>query len=100
MFMGFIKKEESGKEIRKDQNSDEISIVPFNIKEQIESFILKILYERKSVKSLKELTERTLEKAAHERITISEKSINLIINQMNKDEKIQFTQKDGWKIRI
>jgi len=35
-----------------------------------------------------------------ERITISEKIINIIINQMNKNRKIQFTQKEGWKIRI
>ena len=52
------------------------------------------------VKSLKDLTERTLEKAAQERITISEKQINLIINQMNKKKKIQFTQTEGWKILI
>ncbi len=81
-------------------NNDESLIVPLNIKEKIETIILKILYKCKSVKSLKELTEKTLEKSAQERITTTEKHINLIINQMNKDEKIKFTQKDGWKIRI
>ncbi|MFX1568275.1 MAG: hypothetical protein ACFFCV_07895 [Promethearchaeota archaeon] len=114
MFMGFIKKgnkkeEKKEKEIKQAQgisipspkeSSDESLIVSIDIKEKIETFIFKILYDQKSVKSLKELTEMALEKAAQERITISEKPINLIINQMNKDEKIQFTQKDGWKIRI
>lgn len=83
-----------------DFNHDESLIVPLKIKEKIERIILKILYDQKSVKSLKELTEKALDRAAKERITISEKPINLIIHQMNKDEKIQFTQKDGWKIRI
>jgi hypothetical protein len=111
MLMGFIKKENtkeemSEKEVKQDQasspkvNTNESLTIPLNIKEKIETYILKILYDKKSVKSLKELTEMALEKAAQERITISEKPINLIINQMNKDEKIQFTQKDGWKIRI
>ncbi len=81
-------------------NHDESLIVPLKIRESIERIILKILYDQKAVKSLKELTEKALDRAAKERITISEKSINLIIHQMNKDEKIQFTQKDGWKIRI
>ena len=40
----------------------------------------------------------TLEKAAQEKMRISEKSINLIINQMSEDEKIQFTQKYGGKL--
>ena len=71
-----------------------------NIKEQIERIILKILFDEKSVKSLSLLTEKVLERAVKERITISEKSINLIIHQLNKEERIQFTQKDGWKIRI
>ncbi len=83
-----------------DFNHDESLIVPLKIKEKIERIILKILYDQKAVKSLKELTEKALDRAAKERITISEKSINLIILQINKDEKIQFTQKDGWKIRI
>ncbi|MFX1304490.1 MAG: hypothetical protein ACFE9X_14135 [Promethearchaeota archaeon] len=80
--------------------SDQTLIVPSNIQEQIEKIILKILYEDKSVKSLKLLTEKVLEKAVKKRITISEKHINLIIYQMNSIEKIEFTQKDGWKIRI
>ncbi len=75
-------------------------IIPLNIKEQIEKIILKILYDEKSVKSVKILIEKVLEKAIKERITISEKPINLIIYQLNKDQKIQYTQRDGWKIRI
>ncbi len=80
--------------------SDQTLIVPLNIQEQIEKIILKILYDEKSVKSLKLLTEKVLERAVKKRITISEKNINLIIYQMNSIEKIEFTQKDGWKIRI
>lgn len=76
------------------------SKIPLKFKDQIERFILKILYEEKSVRTLKLLAERVLERAMRERITISEKTINTIINQMNKNGKIQFTQKEGWKIRI
>jgi len=74
--------------------------IPINLNVQIERIILKILYEEKSVRTTKVLIEFTLEKAMKERITISEKIINIIINQMNKNRKIQFTQKEGWKIRI
>ena len=74
--------------------------IPANLNDQIERIILKILYEEKSVRTTKTLIEFTLEKAMKERITISEKIINKIINQMNKNRKIQFTQKEGWKIRI
>jgi hypothetical protein len=41
-----------------------------------------------------------LERAVKERITISEKPINSIIYQLNEEERIVFTQKIGWKIRI
>ena len=41
-----------------------------------------------------------LERAATQKITISEKTINLMIHQMNTNEKIEFTQKFGWKIKI
>ena len=68
--------------------------------EKIEKIVLKILYDEKSVKSLKMLTDKILEKAINERITISEKPIIQIIYQLNKEEKIIFTQKDGWRIRI
>jgi hypothetical protein len=61
---------------------------------------LKILFDEKSVKSLKLLTEKVLERINKEKITISEKPIIQIIYQLNKEEKIIFTQKDGWKIRI
>lgn len=83
-----------------DLEDDETLVVPLNIKEQIERIILKVLYDEKSVKSLKTLTEKVLERAVKEKVTISEKPIHLIIYQLNKDQKIQFTQKDGWKIRI
>ncbi len=75
-------------------------MIPLKIKEKIEKIILKILYDEKSVKSLILLTEKVLEQAIEEKITISEKLINQIIYQLNKEEKIIFTQKDGWKIRI
>ena len=60
---------------------------------------MKILFDEKSVKSLKLLTEKVLERINKEKITISEKPIIQIIYQLNKEEKIIFTQKDGWKIR-
>ncbi|MFX1420126.1 MAG: hypothetical protein ACFE9N_14510 [Promethearchaeota archaeon] len=75
-------------------------MIPLDIKEKIERFILKILYDEKSVKSLKLLMEKVLERANNEKITISEKPINMIIYQLNKEKKIQFTQSEGWKIRI
>lgn len=58
------------------------------------------MYEEKSVKSLKLLSDKVLERAASQKITISEKTINLIIHQMNRNDKIEFTQKLGWKIKI
>jgi hypothetical protein len=75
-------------------------MIPLNIKEKIERIILKILFDEKSVKSLKELTDKVLERAIEEKITISEKLIKEIIYQLNKNEKIEFTQSNGWKIRI
>jgi hypothetical protein len=83
-----------------DFGTEKTFTIPLEIKEKIEKIILKILYDEKSVKSLKLLTEKILEKAIKERITISEKPINHIIYQLNKEEKIIFTQKDGWRIRI
>ncbi|MFX1388536.1 MAG: hypothetical protein ACFE9Z_00565 [Promethearchaeota archaeon] len=83
-----------------DLMDDETMIIPLNIKDKIERIILKILYEEKFVKSLKILTEKVLEKTNEEKITISEKNINKIIYELNKDEKILFTQTEGWKIRI
>ena len=77
-----------------------LSSIPPEIKIQIEKIIFKILYEEKSVKSLKLLSDKVLENAAKQRIAISEKTINLIISQMNKLNKIEFTQKEGWKIKI
>jgi hypothetical protein len=75
-------------------------MIPVKIRDQIEKFILKILYEDKAVKSLKVLLDKVLEKGVEEKIVITEKDISLIIHQMDKDDKIQFTQKEGWKIKI
>ena len=75
-------------------------MIPIKIRDQIEKFILKILYEDKAVKSLKLLLDKVLEKCVEDKIVITEKDISLIIHQMDKDNKIQFTQKEGWKIKI
>ena len=61
---------------------------------------MRILYEEKAVKTLKLFNDKVLENAARQKITVSEKVINLIINDMNKMKKIEFTQKEGWKIKI
>lgn len=83
-----------------EQQKKESLLIPSKIKKQIEKIILKILYEEKAVKTLKLLSDKVLENAAKQKITVSEKVINLLINQMNKIEKIEFTQKEGWKIKI
>jgi hypothetical protein len=77
-----------------------LSSIPPQIKTQIEKIILKVLYEEKSVKSLKVLNDKVLENAAKQKITVSEKTINLIIKEMNNLSRIEFTQKEGWKIKI
>jgi 3-hydroxy-3-methylglutaryl CoA synthase len=69
-------------------------------KEQIEEIILKILFDEKSVKSTTLLTEKVLSQTFEDKITISEKNIKLIINQMKDEKKIKFSQKEGWKIEI
>ena len=46
------------------------------------------------------LSDKVLKRAAAQKLTISEKAIHLIIHQMNADDKIEFTQKLGWKIKI
>jgi len=74
--------------------------IPVKIREHIEKTIFMILYKEKSVKSLKVLIDKVLERAVDEKITVSEKMIFLLINQMDKEDKIQFTQKEGWKIKI
>ncbi|MFW9881818.1 MAG: hypothetical protein ACFFG0_52810 [Candidatus Thorarchaeota archaeon] len=83
-----------------DLEDNETLMVPLDLKEKVERIILKILYDQKSVKSLKLLMEKVLERANEEKITISEKPIHMIIYQLNKEKKIQFTQTEGWKIRI
>jgi hypothetical protein len=74
--------------------------IPVKIREFVEKTSLMILYKEKSVKSLKVLIDKVLERAFEEKITVSEKMISLLINQMDMDDKIQFTQKEGWKIKI
>jgi len=69
-------------------------------KEKIEKIIFKVLFELKSIKSTKILVEKALEKTLEEKITISEKNIKLIINELKNEKKIQFNQKEGWKIQI
>lgn len=83
-----------------DRSKKESFLIPVKIKNQIEKIVLKILYEERSVETLKLLIDKVLEYAANQRITVSEKVINLIINQMNKTGTIEFTQKEGWKIKI
>ena len=83
-----------------EQQKKESILIPLKIKNQIEKIILKILYEERAVETLKLLNDKVLENAAKQKITVSEKVIGLIINQMNKIEKIEFTQKEGWKIKI
>jgi len=73
-------------------------------KDKIEKIIFKVLYQNmiefKSIKSIKILIEKVLEKCIFEKITISEKNIKLIINELKNEKKIQFNQKEGWKIKI
>lgn len=67
----------------------------------IERIVLKILYDEKTVKSTTLLIEKVLAHTFEEKIAISEKNIKLIINQMDKEEKIQYSQsKGGWRIQI
>ena len=82
---------------KKKRESITISI---KLNEQIERITLKILYEEKSAKTLKILNDKVLERAARQKITVSEKIINIIIRDMHKIGKIEFTQKEGWKIKI
>ena len=83
-----------------EQQKKESLLIPSKIKKQIEKIVLKILYKEKSVKTFKLLNDKVLESSAKQKVTVSEKVINLIINQMNKIGKIEFTQKEGWKIKI
>ena len=88
------------KKLASKPKKEEVLTIPSKINVQIEKLILKILYEEKSVKSLKLLSDKVLKRAAAQKLTISEKAIHLIIHQMNADDKIEFTQKLGWKIKI
>ncbi len=71
-----------------------------DIREKMENIILKVIYELKSVKSTSLLIEKVLEKSFEKKVTVSEKIIKMIINEMNDDKKIKFNQKEGWKIQI
>lgn len=71
-----------------------------DIREKMENIILKVIYELKSVKSTNLLIEKVLEKSFEKKVTVSEKIIKMIINEMNDDKKIKFNQKEGWKIQI
>jgi len=74
--------------------------IPAEAVENIERIVLKILYDEKAVKSTNLLVERVLAITFEEKIAISEKNIKLIINKMDQEDKIQFSQKGGWKIKI
>lgn len=74
------------------------------MKDKIEKIIFKILYqnmvESKSIESTKTLIELVLENCIIEKITISEKNIKNLILELKNENKIQFNQRDGWKILI
>lgn len=77
--------------------------IPAETVENIERIVLKILYNKKekAIKSTNLLVERVLAITFEEKIAISEKNIKLIINKMDQENKIQFSQsKGGWKIKI
>ncbi len=75
--------------------------IPAEIIDNIERIVLKILYDEKAIKSTNLLIDRVLEITFEEKVTISEKNIKFIINKMDKEDKIQFTQsKGGWRIKI
>ena len=75
--------------------------IPAKTVENIERIVLKILYNEKAIKSTNLLVERVLAITFEEKIAISEKNIKLIINKMDQENKIQFSQsKGGWKIKI
>ena len=98
-----IEQPEANNEIAKrviEKAKKDSLVIPSKLKKQIEKIILKILYEERAVKTLKLLSDKVLENAARQKVTVSEKVINLIISQMNKIEQIEFTQKEGWKIKI
>ncbi|MGQ4875327.1 MAG: hypothetical protein ACP6IY_14780, partial [Promethearchaeia archaeon] len=84
-------------EIKKKEGA---KAIPVKIRDQIESIILKILYKEKAVKTQKILVERVLDEAVKKKLTISEKNIREIIADMRKNNKIRFTQKEGWRIQI
>ena len=75
--------------------------IPAETIDNIERIVLKILYDEKAIKSTNLLIGRVLAITFEEKITISEKNIKLIINKMDQEDKIQFSQsKGGWKIKI
>ena len=74
--------------------------IPIKTRDRVESIVLKLLYQEKSVKTQKILIDKILEIAVTEKVTVSEKNVRLIVDQMRKEKKIQFNQKEGWKIQI
>lgn len=74
--------------------------IPAETFENIDRIVLKILYNEKAIKSTNLLVERVLAITFEEKIAISEKNIKLIINKMDQENKIQFNQSKGWKIKI
>jgi hypothetical protein len=73
---------------------------PLITKSALEKIILKILYDEKNVKSTNLLIEKVLNKTFEEKITISEKNIKSIIDNMHNEKKIKYRQKEGWTIQI
>ena len=73
-------------------------------KDKIEKIIYKVLYqymvELKSIKSTKILIDKVLEETLKMEITISEKNIKQIINELKNEKKIRFGQEEGWRIWI
>jgi chorismate mutase len=53
--------------------------IPIELQDRIEKIVSRILYDEKSVKSSRLLMEKVLERVTKERITISDKMINSII---------------------
>ncbi|MBD3255349.1 MAG: hypothetical protein GF383_09665 [Candidatus Lokiarchaeota archaeon] len=74
--------------------------ISVEIQDQLEKFVLQIIFQDKAFKSTKYLIEKVLEKAFEEKVTASERTIKSVIEQMNIDKKIEFSQSQGWKILI
>ena len=69
-------------------------------KAMYETMIIRTLFKERSVKSQRILIEKIMDMAIKEKVTISESTIKNIIEGMSKENKIDFTQEKGWKIKI